>query len=78
MLIKYNGDTRSSILLDLQNNKKAETEYMIGKIVETAKKNNINCVFSENVYKKINEIEVSNDTIREELLEIVFKECKVK
>ncbi len=78
MLVKFNGETRSSILLDLQNNKKAETEYFIGKIVETATKNHINCKFSQNVYKKINQIEASDDTIREELLKIVYKECKDK
>ena len=71
-LIKYNGQTRSSILQDLQNNKSIEAEYLIGKIVETGNKHNINCKFSEKVYKKIIEIQENNDTIRPELLKIIY------
>ncbi len=73
MLRKYNADTWSSIYADLMENKSIEAEFLIGTIVDTGLKNNINCKFSENVYKKILEIKQNNDTIRIDLLEIVYK-----
>ncbi len=77
-LKKYNGKTTSSILHDIQNCKSVEIDYSLGKIIETGAKNNIDCKFSKKVYKKISEIVANNDTIRPELLEIVYREVKGK
>jgi len=72
-LQKYSGTTTSSILLDLQNNKTIELDYLLGKIIETAEKNGVNCPVSKKVYNKIVEIYKGQETIRPELLEIIYK-----
>ena len=73
LLIKQNPNTRSSILKDLEQNKTIELDYLLGTIIETGRKNGIIIEYSEKVYKKIIEIKSNNDTIREDLLEIVYK-----
>ena len=70
---KYNANTWSSILKDLQENKSLEIDYMLGQIIKTGAKNNIDTIFSKKVYQKIVEIKANNDTIRPELLKIIWK-----
>jgi len=75
---KHNSKTCSSILYDIQNCKSVEIDYSLGKIIEIGTKNNIDCKFSKIIYKKISEIVANNDTIRPELLEIIYKEVTKK
>ncbi len=77
-MLKYNADMVSSILQDLLQSKPTEVEYLLGKIVKTAKKSGTNCHFTEKVYQKILEIESGNDTISFDNMENIFKESKLQ
>ncbi|MBE5735248.1 MAG: hypothetical protein E7361_02250 [Clostridiales bacterium] len=77
-LQKQNGNTWSSIFLDLMNGKSIEAQFLIGTVVATGIKNNVNCIFSQKVYEKILDIEANRDTIRIENLKILYKGCENK
>ena len=78
LLRKQNAETWSSIFIDLMNNKSIEADYLIGTVVKTGLKNNVDCTFSRAVYNKILEIHENNDTIRVDLLKIIYKGCEKK
>ncbi len=76
ILRKQNADTWSSIFQDLMNNKTIEADYLIGTVVNTGIRNNIDCKFSQKVYEKILEIYANRDTIRVENLKLIYKGCE--
>lgn len=70
---KNNPYLISSILKDLDNNKKSEIDYLTGKICRLAKVKNINVPYSNKIVEIIKEIEDGKRTIYEENIDEVLQ-----